>query len=76
MCAVCVCLPHGLGGQKGVLEPLELELQMVFIYHVNTGNRPRVFCKKPVLLTEEPSLQPKFGILGTDQEESVVSLDL
>ena len=55
----CVSLYHvhfgDWGGQKGVLESLELEVQTVI---VDTGNKTQVLWKCTVVLTAEPSLQP------------------
>lgn len=46
-------------GQKKVLDPLKLELQMVGSYHMGTGNWTSVLCQEQqVLLTIEPFLQP------------------
>lgn len=33
------------GGQNWVLDPLELELQMVLNHHVGARNQTQVFCK-------------------------------
>lgn len=38
MCVCDICMPSALGGQKTVLEPLELELGMVVNYHIGVGN--------------------------------------
>lgn len=42
-CAMPV--PGTLRGQKLVLDPLELELQVIISYHVGTGNQTLVLCK-------------------------------
>jgi hypothetical protein len=57
---ICLCMLHVCGGQKRVLNPLELEL--------DSCELPCGCCKlnlgpleeQPVLLTAEPSLQPEF----------------
>jgi len=47
-----------------VLDPLELELQIVVSCHVGAGNlSPGTVEEQPVFLTTEPSLQPKMFLL-------------
>ena len=57
-----VCVPSVCSGhreQKKVLDPSELELQMVVSHHVDAGNRTRSGpLQEQVLLSAEPSLQP------------------
>ena len=55
-------LSNAFGGQKRVLDPLELELQMVVSHHVGARNQTQVLCKQEqlVFLTSEPSLQLFF----------------
>ena len=51
---VCLCttrVPNAFRGQKRVLEPLELELQMAVSYNVSAPGTQRV------LLPTEPSFQ-------------------
>ena len=60
-CIACIDVSAPLlynRGQKRVLDPLELELQMVVSHHMVVGNQTQVLLKaQPVLLTAEPSLQ-------------------
>ena len=51
---VCVWYP---GGQKKILESLELELQRAVSLHVILGIEPSPVEEQQVLLTTEPSLQ-------------------
>lgn len=47
-----------------MLDPLELELQMVMGHHVGTWSRTQVLCKT-LFLTMEPSLQPQDYLFYT-----------
>ena len=54
-----MCLLGVLGGQKRVLDPLGLELQVAVSYHGGAGElNPGPLEEEPVLLTPEPSPQP------------------
>lgn len=49
--ASCVCLV-ARGGQKRVLDSLELELQMVMSHHVSAENPIKALCKAPRALNQ------------------------
>ena len=50
--------PHRV--QKGELAPKEAAIRASVVYTENgTGNQPQTACKKPLLLTIEPSLPPQ-----------------
>lgn len=57
LCICTMCVPGAIGGQKGSMDPLELELWMVVNHHVGAGNRTQVLSK-----TTELSLQPKHAL--------------
>jgi hypothetical protein len=52
------CVPSVYEGQKMVLDPLDLELQMI----VNHCGHQGLLQEEQVLLTTEPSLQPLIPI--------------
>ena len=45
--------------QKRVSIPLELELRMIVIQHVDGKNQTQFYAKHQVLYTMDPSLQPQ-----------------
>lgn len=45
-----MCVPGALGGQKIVLDPLELELQMLGSYHAGAGTQTQVLCNSSKFL--------------------------
>ena len=45
-----MCVPGAFGGQKIVLDPLELELQMLGSYHVGAGTQTQVLCSSSKFL--------------------------
>jgi hypothetical protein len=54
------CMPGVRQGQKSVLKPLKLELQMVLICYVVAGNWNMGLLQEQVLLIAEPFLQPQL----------------
>lgn len=63
MFCLCVCgggsgMPDSKGGQKRILDPVELESRMVVSHRVGPGNQTWVFLKnKRTYLTTESLLQ-------------------
>lgn len=54
------CMPTACtttGGQQRVLDPLELELQMVVSHCVGTGNQAQVLCKNKCSRLLSPGLE-------------------
>lgn len=60
VCTCISCVLGACGGQKMALYSLEMELLMVMIYHVCSGNRTRVLCKVCTLNSSAISLAPYF----------------
>lgn len=67
MCPICV--PGAHGGQKRVLDSLELELQMVVSCHRVLGTEPRSPGRAMSTLNPEPSLQPSVLVLVCREEQ-------
>lgn len=51
-------MPGTSGGQKRVLDLLELELQMAMSCHTGADNNLSILSEQQAILTDETSLQP------------------
>lgn len=47
---MCVCVHSVHGGQKRVLDLLELELQDIIVLHMDTGHLTWILCKSSMYL--------------------------
>lgn len=66
------CAPGALRGQKGALDPLELELQTIMGCYMGTGNRKLDPLQEQQVLrhlssSKENFLRPTFGICSWPQ---------
>lgn len=52
------CMSGAYSGQKRVLDPLELELQMDVSHHMDVGNYTQIFCTSNRCTIAELPLQP------------------
>ena len=57
VCQCTTCMPCDFRSQKRVLDPLELELQMVVSHYVVIETQTRSFLEHQMLETAKPSLQ-------------------
>jgi hypothetical protein len=57
ICEPCTCSAHG--GQKRASETPQLELHRIVMYYVGAGTDLIPLQAQPVVLTAEPSLQPR-----------------